>query len=99
MHPSRVEAKHCNELHLQQRAGFISDLRHEVQFWFEVNGKPLKHRNGRRAGFKVDFTYTRVSDGRKVAREVKGHVVRDFSLRRALFMHLFPEYEYEEMTK
>ena len=99
VHPSRVEARKCNELHLLQAAGEIKDLQHEVQFWFVVNGDQLKHANGRRAGFKVDFLYTEVATGQQVALEVKGRVVRDFPLRRALFCHLHPQIRYMETRR
>lgn len=96
-HPSRKEAQRCNELMLMVKAGVITDLHHEVQFWFHIDEQPLKHRNGRRCGYKVDFTYREIATGQLVAEEVKGYVVRDYALRRALFEHLNPDYQLKEI--
>lgn len=96
-HPSAKEARRCNELAILQQAGVITDLQHEVQFWFVVEGRPLKHRNGRRCGYKPDFTYTEKATGQRVAEEVKGVMVRDYALRRALFEHLNPNITLKEI--
>lgn len=90
-HASKREAARCDQLHLLQRAGQISDLEIEPQFWFVIEHKQLKHANGRRCGYKPDFLY--VENGRNVVEDVKGFRVRDFALREALFRHLFPAYE------
>lgn len=90
-HPSKREAARCDELHLLQKAGAISDLEYEPQFWFVINGEQLKLANGRRAGYKPDFSY--VEGGREVVEDVKGFAARDFALRAALFRHLFPTVE------
>ena len=93
-HASKREATRCAELHLLLRGGAIEGLVYEPQYWFEVNGQPLKLQNGRRAGYKPDFTY--LEDGRVIAEDVKasnGFTDRDFPLRSALFRALFPEIE------
>ena len=90
-HPSKREAKRCDELHLLQACGQIANLQVEPQFWFEIAGKPLKLRNGRRAGYKPDWSYT--EKGQSVAEDVKGYAARDFPLREALFRHLHPDIE------
>jgi hypothetical protein len=90
-HPSKREAVRCDELHLLQACGQITNLRVEPQFFFVVNGSQLKHAKGRRAGYKPDFFY--VEDGQEVAEDVKGFAARDFPLRSALFRHLYPNVE------
>lgn len=90
-HPSKRESSRCDELHLLQACGQIANLRYEPTFYFTINGVLLKHKNGRRANYKPDFTYT--ENGQKVAEDVKGFAARDFPLREALFRHLYPEIE------
>lgn len=93
-HASRAEANRCYELHLLQDAGEISGLKVSPQYWFEINGSVVKHANGRRVGYKLDFEYT--ERGVHVAEEVKAknlHLARDVPLRMALFRHLNPGIE------
>lgn len=87
-HASKREAKRCDELHLLQRAGEISDLEIEPTFYFVINGEPIKMDNGHKAKYRPDFLY--VENGQDIAEDVKGFVVRDFPLRAALFRALFP---------
>jgi len=56
-HDSKREAIRCNELHALEAAGEISDLMIHPQYWFVINGRQLKHSNGRRVGYKSDFEY------------------------------------------
>ena len=94
-HDSKREAGHCDRLHLRLYAGEITDLQQQPQFWFIIDGKQLKHRNGRRVGYQGDFSY--VENGRKIVADTKGFTVRDWPLRRALFDALFPEWELIEV--
>jgi hypothetical protein len=94
-HASKREAKRCNDLHILERAGQITHLEVEPQFWFVINGEQMKHDNGRRVGYKADFSY-REGD-KAIAEDSKGFVVRDWPLRRALFRHLFPLIELREV--
>jgi len=93
-HDSKREAIRCNELHALEAAGEISDLMIHPQYWFVINGKQLKHGNGRRVGYKSDFEY--VENGMLVTEDVKGVVVRDWPLRRAVFKALFPHHDLRE---
>ena len=93
-HDSKREAVRCNELHDLQAAGAISDLIMHPQYWFIINGRQVKHANGRRVGYKSDFEY--VENGIKVTEDVKGVIVRDWPLRRAIFIALFPDYQLRE---
>ena len=89
-HDSKREAIRCNELHDLQSAGEISDLMIHPQYWFVIGGRQLKHPNGRRVGYKSDFEY--IENGMLVTEDVKGVVVRDWPLRRAVFKALFPNH-------
>ena len=93
-HDSKREAVRCNELHILQAAGEITDLTIHPQYWFVINGRQLKHPNGRRVGYKSDFEY--VENGMLVTEDVKGVVVRDWPLRRAVFVALFPNHDLRE---
>lgn len=89
-HDSRREAGRCNELHLLQRAGDIEDLEQQPQFWFIIDGKPVKHENGRRVGFKPDFRYVDRHSGCDIVEDAKGVRTEAYVLRAAMFRALFP---------
>jgi hypothetical protein len=93
-HDSKREAIRCNELHALQADGVISDLIVHPQYWFVINGRQLKHANGRRVGYKADFEY--VENGAQITEDVKGVIVRDWPLRRAVFITLFPHHQLRE---
>jgi hypothetical protein len=95
-HGSKKEAMRCNQLSEMEQCGQISDLQQQPQFWFAINGKPLKHANGHRVGYKSDFQY-RDDQGRLVVEEVKGFTVRDWPLRRAVFVALYPDIIFREV--
>ena len=90
-HDSKREAIRCNELHDLQAAGAITDLVIHKQYFFVINGKQVKHANGRRVGINIDFEYT--ENGRKISEDVKGVIVRDWPLRSAVFAALFPDHQ------
>jgi len=93
-HDSKREAIRCNELHDLQAAGAISDLIIHPQYWFVINGRQIKHGNGRRVGYRSDFEY--IENGIQITEDVKGVVVRDWPLRRAIFIALFPDHQLRE---
>lgn len=89
-HDSIAEAKRCNELHVLQRAGEISNLTVSPLFRFVLpDGRAIKMKNGHVARYTGDFRY--MENGREIIEEVKGFVARDFPLRRALFEALYPD--------
>jgi hypothetical protein len=94
-HGSKKEAMRCDQLSEMQRTGKISDLQQQPQFWFAIDGRPLKHANGHRVGYKSDFQYR--ENGRLVVEEVKGFTVRDWPLRRAVFVALYPDIVFREV--
>lgn len=99
IHDSAKEARRCNDLHLLQRAGQISRLTIEPQFWFVIDGIQIKHDNGRRVGIKADFQYfegeSNVVEDVKAA-DWKGRA-RDYPLRKAVFRALYPFIEFREV--
>lgn len=95
-HASGREARRCDELHLLERAGEITHLEIEPQFWFVIDGIQVKHTNGRRVGYKPDFTY-RERDGSVVAEDSKGVRTEAYVLRAAMFRALFPHMELREV--
>ncbi len=97
-HDSLAEAKRCDELHEMQSVGYINDLIVWPQFWFVINGRQVKHDNGRRLGYKADFGY--VLNGQEIVEDVKGGRAvdsRDWPIRKAVFRALFPNYELREI--
>lgn len=91
-HPSRKEAKRCDELHLLERAGAISGLIVGPVFYFEVHGKPVKMGNGQNAKFTPDFSY--IENGQRVCEDSKGMITQDFRLRWALAKATWPEIDW-----
>ena len=88
-HPSKREAARCDELHLLLKAGGIDALVYEPTYELHMDGAPIKMRNGHTAKYRPDFTYR--ENGKIVAEDVKGYIVRDFPLRAAIFRHCYPE--------
>lgn len=96
-HGSKREARRCDELHLLLRAGAIADLQQQPQFWFIINGAQAVHENGRRVGYKGDFSY--IEAGRLVVEDVKGAYRDDaWTLRKAIFKALFPAIDLREVA-
>lgn len=96
-HDSAREARRCNDLHLLQRAGEIYALRNQPWFPFQVDGKPLKGKNGHALGVTLDFYYVEKPTGKQICEDSKGFVVRDYPLRSALFRALYPQFELREV--
>lgn len=94
-HDSKREAAYCEQLHLRLYAGEISNLVIQPQFWFVIDGKQVKHRNGRRVGYQADFSF--LEGNRQMVVDAKGFSARDWPLRRAIFEALFPDLELKEV--
>lgn len=97
-HDSIGEARYCDQLHLLQRAGEIEQLEVHPQYWFVINGKQVKHPNGRRVGFKPDFRYFDRHSGNEIVDDFKGFRTPDYVLRAAIFRALFPTITLRETT-
>ena len=93
-HDSLAEAKRCDELHEMQAVGYIDDLIVWPQFFFVVNGRQVKHDNGRRVGMKPDFQY--FEGDKNVVEDVKGFKTAEYTLRKAIFKALFPHITFVE---
>jgi hypothetical protein len=89
-HDSKREALRCNKLHQLEADGYITDLELQPQFWFTIDGRELKHDNGRRVGYKADFLYTDLVEGVRVVEDSKGATARDWPIRKAIFRVLNP---------
>ena len=89
-HASTKEAVRCDELHILQACGQITNLKVEPQFWFSINGVQIKHPNGRRVGYKPDFQY--FEGDKNVVEDVKSLPTRTeaYVLRIAFFRALYP---------
>jgi hypothetical protein len=100
-HDSRIEAIRCDELHELEALGEIDDLEVWPQYWFVINGRQVKHDNGRRLGYKADFRYTK--NGQEIVEDTKPNnraaISRDWPIRKAVFRALFPTIELREVTK
>ena len=97
-HDSISESKRCDELHVMLAAGEIDDLIVWPQFWFVIDGRQVKHDNGRRLGYLADFGYSQ--NGKEIVEDVKGSKAvdsRDWPIRKALFKALFTTYELREI--
>lgn len=98
-HDSISEARRCDMLHDKLAAGEIDDLIVWPQFFFVVNGRQVKHDNGRRVGVTLDFGY--VMNGQEIVEDVKPSSKkadsRDWPIRKAMFRALFPNYELREI--
>lgn len=92
-HDSKREAERCSYLQIMQKAGEITDLRIQAAYPFIINGKPLKMSNGHTAKITVDFEYK--ENGKTIAEDSKGFIVRDFPLRWALAKALYPHVEFK----
>ena len=96
---SLSEAKLCDELHEMLERNEIEDLLVWPQFWFVINGRQVKHENGRRVGYLADFQYT--LNGQEIVEDVKpsnkAADSRDWPIRKAIFRALFPTYELREI--
>jgi hypothetical protein len=91
MHASKREALRCDVLHQMEATGEILDLEIQPQFWFEIDGKVIKHQGGRRVGYKADALYTEASSGDRIVEDSKGGYRDDaWRLRKAVFRALFP---------
>jgi hypothetical protein len=97
VHDSKIEARRCDQLHLLQRGGVISDLTHQPQYWFVIDGVAMVHENGRRVGYRADFSY--VEAGAQIVEDVKGgYDDHAWPLRKALFRALHPNIILKEVT-
>ena len=85
---SKAEARRWLELRILLRAGEITNLEVHKTFPIVINGVPVKMNNGHVAKYTADFVYFDKA-GKRIVEDVKGFVVRDFPLRRAIIEHIY----------
>lgn len=81
-HDSKIEAKRCNDLHVMEIAGTITDLIQQPEYRCEVNGKHI-------CTYRADFLYC--VQGLLVTEDVKGISTPVFNLKRKLVEALYPD--------
>jgi hypothetical protein len=98
VHASKREAGRCDQLGLLFRAGQIDALVVEPFYPFLIEGREVKHDNGRRLGYKPDFSY--IENGKTVCEDVKSKatVTEAFVLRAVMFRALYPSIELRVLT-
>lgn len=74
-HPSKAEARRCDELHLLQRAGKITNLSREVSFPVFMNGTKV-------FTYKADFVY--FTPEARIVEDVKGYATPVYKLKKKL---------------
>jgi len=81
MHHSAMEAKRCNELHLMQEGGLISDLEAHPQprYRLDVEGVHI-------CDYMADFAYYDIEQDRPVVEDVKGHATEVYRLKKKLML-------------
>jgi hypothetical protein len=84
---SGAEAKRYAEMKILEKRGDIAALELHPVYQIVIDGAPVKMRNGHIAKYTADFRY--LENGVRVVEEVKGYVVRDYPLRRALVEHIY----------
>lgn len=80
-HHSALEAKRCNELHVMQAGGLISDLRAHPQPRYDLAVRDVKV-----CAYLADFAYFDEQSGREVVEDVKGHRTEVYKLKKKLML-------------
>lgn len=93
-HDSIMESRQCDELHIRQDRGEIRNLKVHPTFYFNLNGRQIKHGNGRRVSYTPDWSYS--EGNHSVIHECKGFRTSDYVLRLAFFKAFFPYYDFRE---
>ncbi len=87
LHDSRKEARRCNELHLQERAGIISDLRIQQKYELIPAQRFENMENERPCKYIADFTYFK--DGLFIIEDTKGFKTPEYIIKRKLMKHRY----------
>lgn len=88
-HDSKKEATRCNELHLMQRAGRISELKIQVPFELIPPLKFKTMRSERSCKYVADFTY--ILDGVQIIEDTKGYKTPEYIIKRKLMKQRYCE--------
>ena len=77
---SQMEYRRWCELRTMERAGLITNLERQIEYAMEVNGVKI-------GKFTVDHRWQ--ADGKVWLEDVKGVIVRDFTLRKKLMLAIY----------
>lgn len=80
-HPSKAEAKRCDELHILQRAGEIHRLEQQPTFPVFINGIKIFE-------YRADFAY--FNEHERVVEDVKGRVLPMYRLKKKAVEAYYP---------
>jgi hypothetical protein len=89
-HPSRGEAKRCDDLHLLQKAGEISRLEREVPFPVYLNGVKL-------FTYRADFVY--FTGQERVTEDFKGVITPVYRLKKKAVEAYYPGMKIVEVRR
>lgn len=82
LHDSKKEAARCNELHMLEKAGVISDLKVQKKFELIPSQKFKTMPNERPCSYIADFTYFK--DGVFIIEDAKGYRTSEYIIKRKL---------------
>ena len=91
---SKKESVKWQELKMLEKAGAIKNLERQKRFLIVP-----KTKDERAVFYVADFTYTDCKTGQFICEDVKSKITRansTYIIKRKLFKHLFPEYEFRE---
>jgi hypothetical protein len=93
-HPSKAEAKHCDELHLLERGGYITHLTVSPKFPVEINGVKV-------FTYIADFSYfpLKPEKGGRVIVDVKGMLTPVYKLKKKIVEAHYPGVKIVEVRK
>lgn len=86
-HDSKAEAERCNELHLMQQQGMISDLEIQKKYKILDAQKFQNMPNERSIVYNADFVYT--ENGITVIEDTKGKKTKDYIIKRKFVKKLY----------
>lgn len=87
MHASGLEAERCNELHLMQKAGLISNLEVQKPYLILKAQKYQNMPNERSIVYNADFVYT--ENGLTIIEDTKGMKTKDYIIKRKFIKKLY----------
>lgn len=90
---SKREGRHYQQLKLAEKAGKIRDLKLQVGFVIEFEGRPVlmksnHYKNGRKLRYVADFVYTDCSTGLQMIIDSKGERKDVYKIKKALMEHM-----------
>lgn len=87
LHASGFEAKRCDELHLLQRQGIISNLQIQKKYIILESQKFKEMPSERPVAYNADFVYN--ENGITVIEDTKGKATKDYIIKRKFMKKLY----------